>query len=238
MITIVICDDNKPFCDLLEKLLLKYEETEIQVIKFYDVDSLINYCEENEFDIGYIDIEIGKDNGLEVAKKLKYINSKALIIYISSHENYYEDMVQAEPFRFVKKELTDIEKFEKELIVTLLAAIRRINNKSRYGFVFNRSKYFIELDKIKYFYSIARTIHICGEVNGVPSYFYMKMDELQKELRNIDRNFIRISKSYIVNINYVIIKSKNKIVIEGKLLTITSKYQSDFYKKYYERIEK
>lgn len=236
MITIIICDDNKPVCDLLEKLLLKYEETEIKVIKFYDAGSLLKYCEENDFDIAYLDIEIGQDNGLEISKKLKKVNPQTLIIYISSYENYYEDMVQAEPFRFVKKDLLDIEKFEKELITTLLAAIRRINKENKYSFIFNRTKYFIELDKVKYFHSMARTVHICGETNGAPNYFYIKMDELQRDLKNIDRNFVRINKSYIVNINYAVAKNKGQIMIDGKTITVTSKYKNDFLEKYYKTL--
>lgn len=236
MNTVIICDDNKPFCDFLEKLLLKYEETEIKVIKFYDADSLLKYCEENDVDIIYLDIEIGQDNGLEISKELKKFNHQVLIIYISSHENYYEDMVQAEPFRFVKKDLLDIEKFEKELIATLLAAIRRINKENKYSFIFNRTKYFIELDKVKYFHSVARTVHICGETNGAPDYFYMKMDELQRDLKSIDRNFVRINKSYIVNINYVVLKNKGKIMIDGKTITVTAKYKNDFLSKYYKNI--
>lgn len=233
MITIIICDDNKPFCNLLEKLLKKYAELQdIQIVKFYNGIDLIDYCSNNQFDIAYLDIEIGEENGLDVAKKLKYFNPKAILIYISSYEDYYMDMLAAEPFRFIKKELTDIEKFERELENTLIDAIKRIKYKNTYTFEFRKNTYVIELDKIQYFYSITRTIHICGNVGDAPLYFYGKIDELQKELQNND-NFVRISKSYIVNLKYVLAAGKNYVKIGGKELTLSSKYKLNFESKYY-----
>lgn len=233
MNTVIICDDNRPFCDLLEKLLNKYAESyDIQIVKFYDGNSLMEYCGNNPFDIAYLDIEIGEENGLDIAKKLKYFNPKAIMIYISSHENYYMDMLAAEPFRFIKKDLLDIEKFERELGNTLIDAIKRIKYKNTYVFEFGKNKYMIELDKIQYFYSETRTIHICGNVGDAPFYFYGKIDELQKELQNND-NFVRISKSYIVNLKYVLAVGKNYVKIGSKELTLSSKYKLDFESKYY-----
>lgn len=236
MFTVIICDDNRPFCDLLEKVLKKYAEPyDVQIVKFYDGDSLLEYCGNKQFDIAYLDIEIGKENGLNIAKKLKYFNPKAIMIYVSSHENYYMDMLQAEPFRFIKKELTDIEKFENELKDSFLDAFNRISG-AVFTFEFKKEMYTIELNKVKYFYSIARTIHICGDTGNIPSYFYGKIDKLQEELQKIDDNFVRISKSYIVNINYVRVNSKKQVIIEDKILSVTSKYKADFLNNYYSRI--
>lgn len=233
MIKIIICDDNKPFCDLVEKLLKKYEKPyNIQITKFYDGSSLMEYCSKNQFDIAYLNIEIGEENGLDIAKKLKYISPKAIMIYISSYENYYMGMLQAEPFRFIKKDLIDIEKFEKELDATLQDALKRIRYRSTYVFEFGKNKYIIELNKVQYFYSITRTIHICGDTGNAPSYFYGKMDALQKELQGID-DFVRISKSYIVNLKYIQMAGKNYIKIGSKELSISSKYRFSFENKYY-----
>ena len=80
MNTVICCDDNKAFCDLLDVLLHKYQGIyEIEIVKFYDADGLLQFCSENTFDIIYLDIELGEQNGLRVAKKLKYLNPKALI---------------------------------------------------------------------------------------------------------------------------------------------------------------
>ena len=69
---------------------------------------------------------------------MKYLNPKALIVYISAFDDYYVDMVNAEPFRFIKKDATDIEKLKRDLDKTLSEAINRLNDVSKFSFVFRR----------------------------------------------------------------------------------------------------
>lgn len=231
MNTVICCDDNKEFCNLMEILLQKHQaEYDINVVKFYDADELLQFCSNNEFDIIYLDIELGEQNGLKVAKKLKYFNPKSLIIYISAYENYYVDMVQAEPFRFIKKDASNIAKLETDLTQVLSDAIQRVDETTKFTYIFKRNEYTIELNKIRYFHSITRTIHIYGNLGDMPTYFYGKMDELQEKLKDKDKNFARISKSYIVNTYYVKSMNKNQVRIEGKVLSLTPKYREEFLK--------
>ncbi len=233
MNTVICCDDNKEFCNLMEILLQKYQTAyDMKIVKFYDADSLLKFCTDNAFDIIFLDIELGEKNGLKVAKILKYINPKSLIIYISVYDNYYVDMVQAEPFRFIKKDASDIAKLEKELVQSLADAIARVEDASKFTFVFKRKEYTVELNKIKYFYSIARTIHIYGNIGNVPTYFYGKMDELQERIREKDNSFERISKSCIVNVNYVKAIGRKQVWVEDKALSITSKYRNGFLERH------
>lgn len=234
MNTVIICDDNVEFCNLMEMILERYKDVyDIKIVKFYAGDQLREYCNNNKFDIIFLDIELGEENGLKIAKDLKEINPKSLMIYISSHDNYYVDMVQAEPFRFIKKDIVEIKKFENTLDIALSDAIKRINDRAVFYFEFNRKKYTVELNKIIYFNSVARTIHIHGETGGSPSYYYGKIDDLYETLQKMDANFARINKSYIVNMNYVEVKNKRQVVIEGNTVSLTSKYRDGFLKKYY-----
>ncbi len=234
--TIIICDDNVDFCNLVEALLKKYVSTdELLFVKFYDGDALLEYCRGNRFDILYLDIEIGKKNGMNIAKELKMINPKSLIIYMSAYEIYYKDMVNAEPFRFISKGLENMGNIEKNLTMTLTAALKRINNKGSFTYIYNKTQYTIELADINFFYSIARTVHINGDIGDAPPYYYGKIDELYRELQETDDNFQRISKSYIVNMNHVTIESRKKISVGGETLSISSKYRDEFFEKYYER---
>ena len=232
MKTVICCDDNRAFCDVLEMLLQKYREIyEIEIAKFYDADGLLQFCTENKFDLIYLDIELGEQNGLKVARKLKYLNPKALIIYISAYEDYYVDMVNAEPFRFITKDATDIERLNRDVGQTLSEAMKRLEDTSKFSFIFRRNEYTVELNKVKYFYSVARTIRICGNV-GNPDYFYGRMDDVEKMLKEKDQNFERISKSCIVNINYVRGKSKKQVLVDGKMLSVTARYREDFMRRH------
>ena len=58
------------------------------------------------------------------------------------------------------------------------------------------------------------------------------MDEVEKRLKEKDQNFERISKSCIVNINYVKAKTKNQVLMDGKMLSVTLKYREDFMRRH------
>ncbi len=232
MYHILVCDDNAEFRKLTVLLLEKYAGAyNATVVGCRGGDDLLAYCWNNKLNLIYMDIVLGRENGMALAKAIKALNPRALIIYISAFDDYYTDMVQAEPFRFISKDASDIPRLEQQLADTLDAAMRRITGREIWSFVFDRKKYGVELSKIKYFYSMARTIHIVGDLGEVPDYYYGKLDELEKELKKIDDNFERISKRHIVNIKYVKFVGKNKIGIEHKTLTITAKYRERFIEK-------
>lgn len=231
---VIVCDDNKEICKMISILLEKYRELySLDIIDFCSAEQLLQYCRNNKFNVIYLDIELGDENGLNIARELKEINPESLIIYISSHDDYYRDMVQAEPFRFIRKDLSDIEKFERELISTLADALKRLDGKSTFLFEFNRKTYRIELDKVKYFYSKARTIHICGQTGDSPEYYYGKMEDLYIILQDTDKRFVQVNKSYIVNMDYVRTKGKKQIVVGEDVISLTSRYQKNFWEKYF-----
>lgn len=226
MYKVAVCDDNEVFVKLMMMLLGKYTELyDIEIKGFTTGRELMEYCNNNIVDIVYMDIEVGKDNGMLMGKTLKSANPKMLIVYISVYDTYYVDMVQAEPFRFILKDTSDIPELERKIVDTLDAAIRRVNPTNIWTFSFNKRKYYLDLGKVKYIYSIARTIHIVGDIGDAPAYFYGKLDEIQKEIEKIDDNFARISKSYIINMKYGVIYGAKQVMICGKVLNVTSSYR-------------
>lgn len=235
MYRILVCDDNKEFLKLMVLLLEKYAGAyDAMVIGCEGGHDLLAYCWNNKLDLIYMDIVVGRENGMSLAKAVKAMNPRALIVYVSAYDDYYVDMVQAEPFRFIPKDAADIPKLESQLADTLEAAVRRISGKEIWTFSFNRKKYNVELGKIKYFHSAARIIYMAGDLGMNPAYFYKKMDELQEEMEGLDGNFVRISKSCIVNMKYIQSVRKNKVEIDGRFLTVTAGYQEAFAKKYEE----
>lgn len=236
MRTIIICDDNVLFCNLVEQHLQKQRQVfDINVLKFYDGNELRDYCQDNAFDIIFLDIELGEENGLKIAKELKEINPKCLLIYISSYDTYYEDMVQAEPFHFVHKDPYDMRVFEKELDTALSDAVKRLNNKHLFTFEFNRMRHTVDLEHIEYFYSSAHTIHICGDTGSAPNYYYGKIDDLGNILKKISGDFIRVNKRHIVNMNFIQhIKGNRQVIVAGKAISLAPDYREEFVKIYCE----
>lgn len=229
MHNILICDDREPTIIMIKRVLEKYADIyDLKLTAFNNGIDLLDYFHKNNADIVYLDVDLGKENGLDIAKIMKSINPDILIIYISAYDIYFEDMVNAEPFRFISKTGNEPESFEKGLERTLTEAVRRINRLNEFSFVFNKKEYAVDLDKVKYFYSTLRTIHICGETNGAPDCFYGKIDDIYERLRKIDEHFVRINKSCIVNRKFVSRIGKYQIIICGREFAVTQKYRKKF----------
>lgn len=128
MRNVLVCDDNKAFLKAAGLMLEKYAELyDIEITTFDNGTDLLEYCYNNKFDVIFMDVDLGKKNGLDIAKKLKTINPDFLIIYISAYEIYYKDMVNAEPFAFVSKSYPG--NLEKELTEALKKAMDRLDPK-------------------------------------------------------------------------------------------------------------
>ena len=106
MIQIAICEDNFSYAKGLSFKITKYFmdkdfEMDISIIskpkEFADMNI-------KKFDLFFLDIELGSINGIDLGVKIKKLNSKADIIYISEFYNYALLGYQARPLAYILKE--------------------------------------------------------------------------------------------------------------------------------------
>ncbi|EOS75655.1 MAG: response regulator [Lachnospiraceae bacterium] len=228
MFVVLVCDDNAPYTAMLVKMLSNYADIyDIEVKGYQNGIDLMDYCRSNKFDIVYMDVELKETNGMILAGELKKINPQSLIIYISDYDDYFAEMVNAEPFSFISKELS-IAELEKRIEKTLKAAIKRINPQDLWTFEFNKMEYNVSLESVKCFRSVARKIYIDEVTGGASKYFYGKLDEIEKAIISIDDQYIRINKSYFVNMRWAGLLGNNQIRLGNKVIKVSRKYQEEF----------
>lgn len=237
MINIAICDDEKLFTEKLEEIINEIQFKEDYLISTYTsvikmMQDALNKC---KFDILFMDIEL-KQNiiGTDIASELKELYPEMLIIYVSSYDNYYKNMVQAEPFRFLSKP------FEKEKIEDALGAAFKRLKSYEYTYKYGGEVHIVNLKEIVYFYSENKKVYIHYK-NGEEAFFYEKLDIVESEIEKICDMFIRINKSYIINF-YSMHKFKiDKICIKDNLkfieLNISRKYKNKFAERYVNRLK-
>ena len=232
---VCILDDIEVLADAMKKMVLcisnNYKE-KIECYVFYKSKDFVEWLdEENIVDICFLDIKLGDEivNGLDIAKRLKAINYRTLIIFISDYDVYYKDMVQVEPFRFLHKPFTK----EEVISVFKLACgryfLQNTNIAQIYQYKYNGVIYSTELNKIKCIYSLKRKIYMKTSY-GETLEFYGKLDIVENEISDLSNNFLRIGKSYLVNTKYVKSFNKNFVQIDNEELSIGSKYKDKVVK--------
>ena len=111
MLKIAICDDDVKMTGMLDTILEKIAKrnfVKIDTEVFLDGGELEKAVEEKMyFDIIFLDIEMGDEDGITAARKIRETDRNVLIIYVTSHESYMQESFSVRPFRFVVKPIEE-----------------------------------------------------------------------------------------------------------------------------------
>lgn len=215
MIKIAICDDENYYLNLLEnmvKAILKKFKVKANIFKFSSSAEFLEFQKNSflAFDLILLDILMDGLNGIDLAKKIRQLDSETKILFISTSKDYILDGYDVHAYNYLLKPISS---FKLENI--FLEFINNFN-KSKNNFFTVRNKQSIlkiNLDDIIFFESKLRKINILSS-NALDISFYDKLDNIEKNLPS--KNFVRCHKSYLVNLNYI------KKIENSKIITLNN----------------
>ena len=97
---ILIVDDEKDITDTF-KMALEQQEG-FEVITYNDPEQALSQFKENWFDLLLLDIKMPKISGFELYSRLKEIDSKPKVCFITAFEVYYDEFKRVFPSLDVK----------------------------------------------------------------------------------------------------------------------------------------
>ncbi len=233
MLNIAICDDEKIFCDNLHEKLIEYSFVKNNEFNFHiytDYKDFIRDIEDEiEFDLLFLDIELGDSNGIEIGKYLRdrFNSYKLEIVYVSGNTTYALELFENKPLDFLVKPIT----YKKVKYVMTLYF--RENNKLEHfvTFKFRNSFHTMPKNKIKFIKSDRRLTRIYSSNEEFEC--YSKLEDFLKLLN--DEDFIQIHKSYAVNATYVKKFSRSEVILEGDIRIPVSQQFTKIAKKQYKK---
>ena len=231
-LNIAICDDIEMFCNELHKQLDQIEDLKgSNIYEFTTSRNFINSIKTNKYDIVFMDVDLEEHKtGMDLSYLCKLSNPDCLIIYVSSYNTYFPEMVKAEPFYFLSKPV----EFQllKKAVKLAIRRIYLLRHRFMYTYKFNGIQHKINLQDVLYFESAHRIIKGYLVNENIVS-FYDKLDKVQKDIEVDCPIFLRANKSYLVNYNFCKF-STGSVIIDGFEIKISEKYKEQFYKKYWE----
>lgn len=201
MISIAICDDDIFTTGELETMIRK-----IARLNFTDVDTEVFWNGEKladtvmsgyNYDIIFLDIEMFRENGISVARKIRGYDKTVLIIYVTSYENYMKESFSVRPFEFLVKPVS--EKQIEECFKLACEEIFREDSYFRYSY--QRINYKVPIRDILYFESDKRKIYIITERETLE--LYGKLNEIEKTIKGSKLPFLRVHQSFLVNYKHI-----------------------------------
>lgn len=226
MFRIAICDDEKDMCNTIEKTILtaaRERGLTVDTDIFYSGESLVNYLnQENRFDLLFLDIEMGKMNGIDVSEKVRKelgdIDTE--IIYVTCTTIYDRKLFDYHPLAFIEKPPK-----ESQLNRALDLALKKRNIRNPYFlFTYNRQTQTVPYHEILYFESDDRKIKII--TNATIYSYYGKLSDIKESLPSF---FCQIHRSYIINLHQIAQYGGREITMnDGQKISISRNYKEAF----------
>lgn len=223
---IAVCDDNAAFAAQIEQALTECPGQDTECDVFSSADALLHYLErENRYDVYFMDIEMEGMNGIEAANRIRRQDSRAVIIFVTSHREYVYEVFEALPFRFLIKPV------QQNRICTVLREAFEHLRTSRKLFFFKTERAIHQLpyEDILFFEGRGRKVLLHTKDGSLS--FYGKISDVMEVLDS--QIFCRIHASFIVNMEYIrSIDEKSVRMAGGEDLPISRTYRSEVRQKH------
>ena len=108
MYTIYICDDDALFASSLCAKVHQLFPGSFQISVFHSIRTLQAAAEKTPPNIALLDIQLGQDNGISLAKQLFPSPSQTQVIFIIGYVEYCSDVYETEHIYFLLKPLDPV----------------------------------------------------------------------------------------------------------------------------------
>lgn len=221
MIRAAICDDELTMLDYLYSHIsgeFERQSADIHIDKYTSGKDFLNAHKAEPYDVVFLDIDMPKISGFDVAEK---ISEKALIIFVTTHDELVYSSLKFQPFRFLRKTHLDNELSETASAVIEHIAKRKAEKKIE--FQTKERKVYLFADEIEYIEVYGHWLRVVV-TTGEPIECYGNLSEFEKIL--VPVRFVRTYKSYLVNLKYVYSIEKTKVIMDDKTEIPLSRYKA------------
>lgn len=213
LVKFAVCDDERDVMEFVADKLRKYYPGQCEIRKYIDGKSLLADSRREIFDALFLDIGMPDLDGMEIAEQIRKKDSHVKIVFVTNKEELAHRGYIYEAFRFVRKSSLDQELCE---TAESLSKIFSLSNEYL-SFKTPTGEIMISIKNIRYFKSEGHAIILYGlnekRICGT-------MQEQEERLKNM--GFIRIHKSYLVNLRFFYsIESKSLRLSSGEELPIS-----------------
>lgn len=204
---IAVCDDSAEDRDYITNLAKHWAEKEnhfIHISEFSSAENfLFSYEEKKDFDILLLDIEMGRMDGVSLAKKLRQENKTLQIVFITGYSDYISEGYEVAALHYLMKPLKE----EKFFSVLDRAVSKLQKNERTLNLETGAETVRIPFYHIRYLdvHKNYVTIHAKED--------YTIKRSLNELAATLDDRFHRVGRSAIVNLSYINRVTKTEIIL-------------------------
>lgn len=220
MFYFAIVDDQQLDIDKIKNMIIKYCNNYSIT---YSIDSYLKDSEqlyEKKYDAIFLDIDLPKINGLNIAKKINSIY-KTKIIFITNYKDYMHLTFNVNAFHFVHKEYIGYELYP--ILSLLFKSIQK-----KYIIIQDTPIYLVDIiyiqidDHYCYIYTSKKNIQTWTTLESI-------LDQID------DKKFFRINRQTALNMDYIYAVENNHIILTNNVkLVLSRRRKNEFLKCYHQ----
>lgn len=227
---IFVCDDSPQMAKKLAAIIEQQVATQGISASIDVVDREKDLCDLDYkvFDIAFLDIDMGACNGIDLARKLRAVRPDAVIVFVTNYIEYAPSGYGVNAFRYVLKST-----MEETLPSVIALALDEYKKRHRVvSFSMASESIDVPVENILYLESNHRVI-VMHLINHAREFFrfYASITQMEATLSPI--GFLRVHKSYLVNMEYIESLQYGKVRLKGSVDLPVSKTNYTELKQYY-----
>lgn len=226
--------DDEPLARAEMRSLIN-ESSKIDILgEFSNAPSALAFLKDNDVDLIFLDIEMPMVTGLEFAEMLP---KRSLIIFTTAYSQYALKSYELEAVDYLLKPIDSqrLEKaIDKAILYTKLLSkdtVKNLVESNTTDFLFikaDRRFYKISFSEIKFIEGLKDYVVIHTRQQKLIT--AMNLKTIHQKVS--EETFIRVSKSYIVNADYIDSFDNHSIYIDDSEIPIGEVYKAEFFAKY------
>ncbi|MEI3535176.1 MAG: LytTR family DNA-binding domain-containing protein [Bacilli bacterium] len=223
MFKIAIIEDNINDYSLLKSYLNKFSQENNIEFNIQHFENGIRFLDKYSanYEIIFMDVDMPYMNGLEISKKLREIDKFVILIFVTNLAQYAVNGYEVDALDYIVKPISYF-----NFSIKLQRAIERLNNtfdtkiniktKDKIEIISCKDIIYIEVfDNKLVLHTPTKTIETIGHLY-----------EIEQKLTKC--SFFRISRYYLVNMNYVLAIEGSSVLLGKESLPISRRKKSDF----------
>lgn len=219
MLRILICDDDKTFCDTLKQAIesLPDYNKKAMLIRCTNFPQTLSETVLRETDLLFLDIDMGEINGFNLAKKFCNVRPESVLIFVTNYGEYAAEGYEVNAFRFLPKL-----KLQEKLPKYFHQALEECQRKGRVINIYCQGENMpVNLDELSYVKSDAHFMLFYSQNADIPFLrSRITMQALEEKLS--ENGFLRIHKGFLVNMKFVVsLQTKGVVLTTGEILPLS-----------------
>lgn len=227
MLNIAIVEDDAADAELLKSHIKKYEAetgTAMKVQVFRDGELfLLNY--KTHFDIVFMDIKLVGIDGMEAARRLRTIDQKIVIVFITSMAQYAIKGYEVDACDFAVKPLSYA-----DFYIKMRRAVERVKKDDTDMITVKAPGNIVKISASSVYYVEVIKHDLIWHTVGGEIRSHGTMREVEETLRPF--SFYRVHHSYLVNLAYVFAVRGDTITVNDVTINISRAKKGDFMAKF------